>query len=428
MISADPLPNEEARLAALFRQEILDSPEEEDLNNLVKLAANLCDTDISLISLVDNHRQWFKASYGLDAKETPKKVAFCAHAIHGSGLFEIPNALQDERFADNPLVIGEPHIRSYAGQPLRSPDGYNLGTLCVINRKPTVLSLQQRETLALLARQVEKYLELRYQVHKTQQSVKVIEAQAESLQQANKVKDQLLTVLAHDLRSPVATLEGIVDAFDHDCLTADDVVELVGELRPQVKQTVTQLSQVLSWAHQQMNHETINLEAFSVEAIACYSLSWVEDRAATKQVKLKMDLGNNFWACGDISLVDIVLRNLLANAIKYSRHGDTVTLFARRNDGKIRIGIQDVGLGMELSTLEKLRTATYQMSMLGTDNEVGTGLGLLLCQTYLRKMDTELNIQSIWKEGSTFSFELVSTDNPNADEVRPSLHLNNANF
>lgn len=408
MIPAELPPNEEARLAALFRQELLDSPEEEDLNNLVKLATQLCGSDISLISLVDNHRQWFKASYGLEAKETPKEFAFCAHAINGDGIFEIPNALEDERFADNPLVTGETHIRAYAGQPLRSPDGYKIGTFCVINRTPKTLTPEQREVLALLAKQAERYLELRYRIHQMDRSMEVIQAQSQSLEQVNQVKDQLIAVLSHDLRSPIATLEGIVEAFDQDCLSTEDVVGLLQELRPQVKQTTDQLSRVLVWAEKQMHQENIRMMPLAVGAIAEKTLRWVKDRAATKQVDLVLDVDEPLWALGDEALVDLVLRNLLANAVKYSRRGDRVTLFARQqDDDSVNLGVKDTGLGMEPRTLARLRNLQYQISAPGTDNEQGTGLGLLLCQTYLQKMQANLAIESEWKKGSVFSFNLA---------------------
>jgi signal transduction histidine kinase len=419
MIPAELPPNEEERLVALFRQELLDSPEEEDLNNLVKLAAKLCDSDISLISLVDNHRQWFKASYGLDAKETPREIAFCAHALHGDQVFEIPNALEDERFADNPLVTGETHIRSYAGQPLRSPDGYKIGTFCVINRTPKVLTTEQREVLILLTRQAERYLELRYRIHKMDSSMKVIKAQAHSLEQVNQVKDQLIAVLSHDLRSPIASLEGVVEAFDQDCLSTEDVVDLLKELRPKVKQTTEQLSDVLQWAEQQMHHANSEMKPFAVAAIALKALGWVKDRAELKQIDLVLDVDQALWTLGDEALVDLVLRNLLANAIKYSRRGDQVTLFARQQqDGYVQLGVRDTGLGMEPRTLTKLQNLQYQLSAPGTENEQGTGLGLLLCQTYLQKMNTSLDIESTWKKGSVFTFRLAIAPNP-----QPSTEL-----
>ena len=152
---------ESDRQAALDRYQILDSAAEAEFDDIVRIAALVCGAPIALISLLDNKRQWFKARLGLDAQETAREVAFCEHAIQDDGVFEVTDAHQDRRFVDNSLVTGDPHLRSYAGAPLITPDGYPLGTLCVLDRQPKQLSEAQRAALDALARQVIAQLELR---------------------------------------------------------------------------------------------------------------------------------------------------------------------------------------------------------------------------------------------------------------------------
>lgn len=157
-----PIPqNEAARLDTLCQYSILDSPAEEAFDDLVRLAAYICEVPIALVSLVDTSRQWFKAKVGLTATETPRDLAFCAHAILQPDLFIIPDATQDPRFADNPLVTSDPNIRFYAGAPLVNSEGYALGTLCAIDYIPRELRAEQAEALQALARQVVAQLELR---------------------------------------------------------------------------------------------------------------------------------------------------------------------------------------------------------------------------------------------------------------------------
>ena len=152
MLTAPTPLDEPERLRALERLEVLDSAPEREFDALVATAALVCGVPISLVSLIDSDRQWFKANVGLPGvTETPRDVAFCAHAILADGLFEVPDALADPRFADNPLVATAPDIRFYAGVPLRLSGGEHVGTLCVIDRKPRQLNDKQREALRLLS-------------------------------------------------------------------------------------------------------------------------------------------------------------------------------------------------------------------------------------------------------------------------------------
>jgi diguanylate cyclase (GGDEF)-like protein len=159
---AYPLPaDEDLRLRDLERHGLLDSGADPHFDRIVRLAADIFQAPIALISLVDAERQWFLSRHGLEVHETPREMAFCAHAIAAEEVLVVPDALADERFRTNPLVQGEPHIRFYAGAPLRSPDGHNLGTLCVIDRQPRQLSAAEVQRLRLLADLVMREIELR---------------------------------------------------------------------------------------------------------------------------------------------------------------------------------------------------------------------------------------------------------------------------
>ena len=161
MLIPDRPPDETDRLEALRRLGILDTPPERPFDDLVEAARLAFDLPIALVSFIDGDRQWFKARAGLDAEATPRDVSFCGHAILNGGIFEVPDAPADDRFADNPLVTGPPHIRFYAGAVLMDDEGFRLGTLCIIDTVPRRLDDRQRRLLSTLARQVEAQLRLR---------------------------------------------------------------------------------------------------------------------------------------------------------------------------------------------------------------------------------------------------------------------------
>jgi GAF domain-containing protein len=156
---------EGGRIAALKGYGVLDSPNEEEFDAIVRETARALRTPIALISLVDENRQWFKAKVGLQASETPRSISFCTHAIRGPDIFVVEDATKDERFSDNPLVIGDPSIRFYAGIPLKTDSGQRIGTLCVLDHKPhqaldeadaEKLAAFAEQTMAALARRAER--------------------------------------------------------------------------------------------------------------------------------------------------------------------------------------------------------------------------------------------------------------------------------
>ncbi|HLP77936.1 MAG TPA: GAF domain-containing protein [Candidatus Paceibacterota bacterium] len=184
---------EKRRLKVLWQYDVLDTVPEEVFDDLTELAARICEAPIALISLVDEDRQWFKSKVGITINETSRDISFCAHAIFcQEGLFIIPDATKDKRFSSNPLVVSDPKIRFYAGAPLVTPDGYALGALCVIDKVPRELRLEQQKALRVLARHVMTQLEIR--------------RHSRELAKSNKTKDRAVDELA-EARAEIAGLK-----------------------------------------------------------------------------------------------------------------------------------------------------------------------------------------------------------------------------
>lgn len=189
-------PNEAARVSALQKYAILDSEPEQAFDDLTLLASYVCKTSMALISLIDEDRQWFKSKVGISATETSRDIAFCSTAIQQPDVFVVPDALQDERFRTNPLVVSEPNIRFYAGVPLINEDGYALGTLCVIDRTPRNLAPEQETALKALSRLVLMQMEFRRNLILLKEALSDrTRAEHERELELKKVQDTLLRVL-----------------------------------------------------------------------------------------------------------------------------------------------------------------------------------------------------------------------------------------
>ncbi|MEM6518206.1 MAG: EAL domain-containing protein [Cyanobacteria bacterium P01_C01_bin.70] len=206
--------NELSRIAKLHEYRILDTLPEENYDEIADLAAYICETPVALISLIDTNRQWFKAKVGLKTCGTPRDVAFCAHALTQKEILLVSDAQTDARFAQNPLVTGEPYIRFYAGAPLITPDDYALGTLCVIDYQPRTLSAKQINALQVLSRQVITQLELRANLTKLQTEIKErqqAEASQLHLSSLNKQLESLVQARTEALQAAKQELEHRVE-------------------------------------------------------------------------------------------------------------------------------------------------------------------------------------------------------------------------
>jgi serine phosphatase RsbU (regulator of sigma subunit) len=211
-----PVPENEAeRLATLHDYEQLDTEPENEFDTLTKLASAVCGTSICVISLVDSDRQWFKSTFGIDAKETSREVSFCQYAIMNNQVMEVKNATEDPRFMNNPLVTGNPNIRFYAGAPLQAPNGHNIGTLCVIDDKPMELTTAQKEILRQLAAEVTARMELKKKNKELQQLNESLQQTLENLKETQHQLAETNADLRHSIRYARRIQEGILPRAEY---------------------------------------------------------------------------------------------------------------------------------------------------------------------------------------------------------------------
>jgi K+-sensing histidine kinase KdpD len=387
MISAELHPEETRRIEELLRYEVLDTEDEKALDELTQLASVICDTSISLISLVDKDRQWFKSRVGLNAPETPREIAFCSHAILQDKIFEVPDALEDARFADNPLVTGAPDIRFYAGTPLISTSGMPIGTLCVIDTIPKKLDEKQQLALNTLAKQVISQLELR--LHNRQ------------LQRMQKDQKQIFAVMSHDLRSPFNGILGLSKILhkNADKLQPELIAEMADGILESSLTVYQLLDEILQWSRSQLGAIHVEIKATAIDPLIIETINLMEESFNLKKLNVKHVTNENAVAMADVNLTKTIIRNLLANAIKYTPEQGNIYIETQVIDNEIQLVVTDTGQGIPVNIQDVLFNDCVA-SQCGTKGESGHGLGLSVCGDFARKQQGYLSLDKNYKEGA----------------------------
>lgn len=382
-----PFPeHEDMRLQALESYAILGTEAEASYDALVELTAYICQTPIALISLIDQDRQWFKARVGLSTEETPRELAFCAHAILQEDVFVVEDTLQDPRFADNPLVSGDPKIRFYAGAPLRSREGFGLGTLCAIDTQPRKISSIQMTALETLAEQTRVQLELR--------------RQSLDLERLVQQQSRLFNILGHDLREPFgAVRERVASLIDlSKTLHSSPLRELAGRIDDSVRLAGGLLDNLLTWSLLQTDEMPFHPEELTSLGIMEQAREFIQDSADRKEIRLSLQ-GDELRCRADRAMLHCMLCNLLSNAVKFSPRGAEIFLSCQQELDQLVFEVRDQGVGIAPECLHTL-FSPEPVSTPGTEQESGTGLGLQICQSLAERHYGALELESIPGQGS----------------------------
>lgn len=387
MSSARIPENENSRLHDLYESGLLDTPREVEFDEIVELASSLCNMPISLITLIDSNRQWFKASKGIDVTETSRDVSFCSHAILQNQLFEIPDTMEDSRFSDNPFVINEPGIRFYAGMPLVTSSGSRLGTLCVLDKTPGHLTEKQKFGLKVLANNVIKITELKIK--------------NKELHYLTETQKRIISILAHDVRNPLASIKNIIELKQSAVLTEKDAAEMMEMVAAQLNNTIEMVENIVNWGQLQLQFGRLQLEDFNLHELVERIFGSESLKSTAKNNKLINNITEGTIIHTDKQALEFVLRNLVSNANKFTGNG-SITVDSLQKGIKTTLWVTDTGVGMTEEHIHKLLDNKTYTTTLGTNNEKGSGLGLLLAKEFIDRMDGTMTVESTINKGSSF--------------------------
>ncbi|WP_061224130.1 GAF domain-containing hybrid sensor histidine kinase/response regulator [Leptospira weilii] len=397
-----PIPfNEKERLDALHSYQIINTIPEEKFDSLTQIAAYICDSPFVLISLIDTNRLWFKSKIGMNISEIPRDISFCQYTIIQDEIFEIENALKDERFQNNPFVLGPPYIRFYAGTPLKTPEGFNVGTLCVFDTEPKSLNSKQKMILKVLSNQVIANFEL---IKKNRELVLVHEKKEEF----QKSKSQFFANMSHEIRTPVHGILGVTGLLSETKLQPEQK-EYVDIIRRNGNLLLNLLNDILDFSKLESYHMKIEIIAFDLMDLLRDVFYLFETYAKRKNLEFKMvgDLPSSLIISTDPNRLKQILVNLVSNAFKFTEKGSVSIEFEFdiKSDSKqcdIRIRVRDTGIGIPEQKLKELFQAYTQMDTSVSRKYGGTGLGLAISKGLAEMMNLKLTTQSVINRGSVF--------------------------
>lgn len=388
--------NEVERLQALAKYNIIDTLPEKEYDDITNLASFICDTPISLITFIDEERQFFKSARGLPQGTTSRNDAFCAHAINTpSQITIVPDARIDKRFQDNPLVTGAPDIVFYAGMPLVTAEGYPIGTICVIDHKPKQLSVSQIEALQNLSNQVVKLLELRKSIQLLNVSQKQLEEYAAQMK-------AFAHLASHDLKEPARMVNSFMKQLEDNYASqldekAKKYIHFAADGARRMSVLIDDLLVYSTVEASDIVKEQINVENLLAEVVALLSGVINEKNAMVLWDTMPV-------ITAPLMSVKLIFQNLISNAIKYQAAGTQpmVKVAYIETDTQWQFEVKDNGIGIDEVHQEEI----FQLfKRLHTKQEYpGTGMGLATCKKIVDLLGGLIWVKTAEGGGSIFIF------------------------
>ncbi|TCI91716.1 sensor histidine kinase [Tenacibaculum sp. M341] len=394
--------NEVERIASLNSYSILDTLPEKNYDNITKIAAEICNTPIALVSLVDPSRQWFKSTYGLDAQETPRDLAFCAHSIlEPDNLFIVPDATKDDRFHDNPLTVEAPYVVFYAGAPLVTEDGFALGTLCVIDNEPRLsLTEGQKASLKALSEQVVSLLELRKKNQRLEQA-------NHEITRLNGELNQFAYRLTHDLKTPIRGINSLAEFLKEDVeeLSEDSKVgEFVDLISSRTIYMESMIDQLLNYA--KVTNENIYFESFNFQSLLIDILKNCDLQSV---IDINLNELNFEIVHSKICFIQI-FQNLLTNSYKFNdKERCVVNIKYAHNKDVFKFIYEDNGPGIPDKYYDKVFLMFETVAEASFKN---TGIGLATIKSIITRLNGTIKLgkKKDNTEGVCFEFTIPKSN------------------
>jgi signal transduction histidine kinase len=391
--------NEAIRIKTLKSFSILDTFSEKEFDEITLLASIICETPMSLISLIDGDRQWFKSKVGLDIDETSREISFCGHAILNEGhLFTVEDSRLDERFYDNPLVTGSPNVVFYAGAPLVTSDGFSLGTLCVLDSKPKVLTMMQQKAMEVLSNNIITLFELKKTNLLLGKKNIELETQRAEL-------EMFANVAAHDLRSPLKNISGLAKILLEEYGAkldeeANEMLKLLDSSSTILRGLVDGiLNHSKAASIMEIERGEIDLKEFIAEVIKLIDSSG--------EFNFKTQFVNQSIVVNQIAMQQIFI-NLMVNGIKYNNKEKVeIEIGFTETKTHYQFSVSDNGLGMDKEHQCKIFKIFEILGVEDRFGNKGNGIGLSTVKKLIEGLGGAISVDSEIDKGTKVSFSVL---------------------
>ncbi|WP_046756209.1 sensor histidine kinase [Kordia jejudonensis] len=392
MISPSFPKNEKQRQKAVEKYQLLDTLPEESFDNITSLMSYICEVPISLVTLLDYDRNFLKSHYGIPFSESPREISFCGHAINAEGdMMTVYDAREDERFHDNPLVA-EHNAIFYAGVPLVDPDGFKLGTLCVYDVKPRILTQAQVDALKAMAKQVVSLFDERYK------NIKLLELQAD-LQKRNIELERFAGVVSHDLKSPLAQIRMLTQLVEEE---ATNLSEETLQYLEYIKTSSDSLRDYIDGILKFYKADTVVKNKKEEVAVAAIEKEIQNITNSDKKVSLLFETALQTIHVNRAGLTQILL-NLVSNAIKYNdKENPSIQVQIFEQEEHYQITVVDNGPGIPETAQEQIFELFTTAQKTDKFGNAGTGIGLATVKKVVIKLGGIIVVSSKMGHGSQF--------------------------
>ncbi|MHA7057395.1 GAF domain-containing sensor histidine kinase [Aquimarina sp. M1] len=400
MISPKIPKNEKQRQVAVEKYGLLDTFPEESYDSITSIIAYICDVPISLITLLDNDRNFFKSHLGVPFNESPREISFCGHAINSDDpITIIEDSRKDERFQNNPLVAQYQTV-FYAGVPLVDSEGFKLGTLCIYDKKPRTLTPEQKEALLAMSKQVVNLFEQRCQ------NLKLTKL-SDQLEKRNEDLKKFASVVSHDLKSPLANIISLTELLEDENKNNlnEQSLQYLEYLKTSSFSLKYYIDGILKF------YKSDDLLKSTKEKIYIDHLIEELKQITDSEHKVTFNLfGNVNEIVANKSALMQILVNLITNAIKYNSNPDVVINFTvDETEGIYKFSIKDNGNGIPKDYLDTIFDLFTVVGVADRDGNLGTGIGLATVKKIVQNLDGDIAVVSSEGNGSTFTFSIAKT-------------------